>query len=394
MLLEKFSELAAIQAELDDLGIRPFGAVTQSLESATRGFVDGHEVILAGTNNYLGLSQDPRCIEAACRGAREWGTGTTGSRMANGTFSEHLALEREFADLYDVAQAIIFTTGYAATQGMCATLAGRDDIIVLDADSHACLYSGAQLSGAQIIRYRHNDPDDLAKRLRRLGDRTRNTLIVTEGIYSMLGDVAPLNEIAAAKREYGGTLMVDEAHSLGILGEQGKGAAAEAGIESDVDFLVGTFSKSLGTTGGFCVSPHGALESIRFAVRSYIFTASPTPSVVAATREALAIMRSEPELRQRLWHNAQRLYAELETLGFHLGPMASPVVAVTIDDRLQALRFWQRLLESGVYVNLVVPPASPSQNSLLRVSLSAAHSEADVTCIINAFKNAKQSITG
>ena len=392
MLLQKFSDVAAIQSDLERVGIQPFGARIDSVESAAHGVVNGYNVIMAGSNNYLGLSLDSRCIEAALEGARRWGTGTTGSRMANGTLAEHLDLEREFADLYGVESAIVFTTGYAATQGMCSTLVGPDDVILLDADSHASIYAGAQSSGAQIVRFRHNDSADLAKRLRRLGERTARTLIVTEGLYSMLGDVAPLKDIVAAKREYGGMLLVDEAHSLGVMGDQGRGAAAAAGVEQDVDFVVGTFSKSLGATGGFCVSKHPELESIRFAIRPYIFTASPPPSVIASTRQALAIMRSEPELRDQLWRNAGRLYDSLGAMGFRLGPMASPVVAATVEDRDQSLQFWQRLLEAGVYVNLVVPPASPTVNSLLRCSLSAAHEDDDVDTIIGAFREAGKSL--
>jgi len=392
MLLNKFSEIAKLQSELAKLGIQPFGAVTEAIDSATRARVNGRNVILAGTNNYLGLSHDPRCIEAACEGARRWGTGTTGSRMANGTFAEHLAFEAELADLYDLEHAIVFTTGYAATQGMCATLAGPGDTIMLDADSHASIYAGVQLSGAQVIRFRHNDPDDLAKRMRRLGGQAENTLIITEGIYSMLGDVAPLAEIAAVKREYGGMLMVDEAHSVGVMGEQGRGAAAAAGVERDVDFFVGTFSKSFGATGGFCISPHPELEAIRYSVRAYIFTASASPSVIASARKALAIMRSEPQLQERLWHNARRLYESLSAMDLQLGPMVSPVVAVTMNDRERALTAWQQLLEAGVYVNLVVPPASPSNNSLLRCSVSAAHSDEEIDTIIDAFRSIKPLI--
>lgn len=389
MLLDKFQGIADVQAELAELGTQPFGAVMERIDSATRGVVNGHPAILAGTNNYLGLSHDPRCVEAACRAARQWGTGTTGSRMANGTFTEHLMLERELAALYGVDQAIVFTTGYAATMGLCATLAGPGDVILLDSDSHASIYAGVQLSGAEVIRFRHNSPEDLERRLRRLGDRAANTLIVVEGIYSMLGDIAPLAEIVAIKQRYGAMLLVDEAHSFGVMGEQGRGAAAAAGVESGVDFIVGTFSKSLGTTGGFCVSPHAILEAIRFSVRAYIFTASASPSVVASARQALQIMGSEPALQEQLWRNANQLYGALGELGFKVGPTISPVIAVTIDDRRKALDMWQYLLEQGVYTNLVVPPASPTTDSLLRCSMSAAHTEQDVSEIIDVFKRAR-----
>ena len=391
MLFDKFKSMADFQAELAEREVTPFGAVTEKILSATLGVVDGREVILAGTNNYLGLSFDERCIAAARAAAAEWGTGTTGSRMANGSYTEHQALEREIADFYAVGHAICFSTGYAATMGMCATVAGPGDVILLDADSHASIYAGVQLSGAEVIRFKHSNPDDLAKRMRRLGDRAQSALIIAEGIYSMLGDVAPLQEIAAVKREYGGYLLVDEAHSLGVMGSHGRGAAEAAGVEADVDFTVGTFSKSLGAIGGYCVSPHADLETIRFCIRAYIFTASSSPSVVASTRKALEIIRQEPGLRQKLWDNANHLYDGLAALGLPLGPTASPVVAVQLEDRSQAIESWKALMEAGVYVNLVVPPASPSTNFLLRNSVSAAHSGEQIDTIIAAYAGLLQS---
>ena len=385
MLFDKFKPMAEFQAELAAREVVPFGAVTEEIISATEGVVSGRRVILAGTNNYLGLSFDARCISAAQEAAGKWGTGTTGSRLANGSFEEHQALERELAAFYGVGHAISFTTGYAATMGMTATLAGPGEVILLDADSHASIYAGVQLSGAEIIRFRHSDPEDLAKRLRRLGDRAENALIIVEGIYSMLGDVAPLRDIAAVKREYGGCLLVDEAHSMGVMGDHGRGAAEAAGVEQEVDFIVGTFSKSLGATGGYCVSQHPELETIRYCIRSYIFTASSSPSVVASTRKALQILQEEPGLRQRLWENATRLYEGLQGLGLPLGPLPSPVVAVVLEDRSQAINCWNALMSAGIYVNLVVPPASPSTNFLLRNSVSAAHSTAQIDTMIAAY---------
>ena len=384
-LFDKFQPIVQIRSELQELGVMPFGAVTEKILSATEAIVNGHKVILAGTNNYLGLTFDPECIAAAKRAVEEQGTGTTGSRMANGTFTEHVKLEQELAAYFDRKYSIVFSTGYAATMGMGSTLAGPGDVIVLDADSHASIYDGVRLGGADIIRFRHNDAADLAKRLRRLGERVENTLIIVEGIYSMLGDQAPLADIAAVKRKYGGTLLVDEAHSLGMLGKHGRGVAEAAGVEEDVDFVVGTFSKSLGATGGYCVSNHPELEAIRFAIRSYIFTASPSPSVIASTRVALRLMQERPQLRTRLWENAHRLYDGLKQLGFAVSPEVSPVVAVTIRERDRAITWWNELMQRGAYVNLVMPPASPTTDSLLRCSVSAAHSHEQIDRIIDAF---------
>ncbi len=392
-LFDKFQPIADIQAELQALGVMPFGAVTEKLLSSTEAIVNGHKVILAGTNNYLGLTFEPECLEAAKKAIDELGTGTTGSRMANGTFAGHVALEKELAEFFDRKHSIVFSTGYAATMGMGSTLAGPGDVIVLDADSHASIYDGVRLGGADVIRFRHNDPADLDKRLRRLGDRIDNTLIIVEGIYSMMGDQAPLAEIAEVKRKYGGLLLVDEAHSLGMLGEHGRGVAEAAGVEDDVDFVVGTFSKSLGAIGGYCVSNHDQLNAIRFAIRSYIFTASPSPSVIASTRAALRLMQERPYLRDQLWANAHRLYDGLKNLGLQVSPEVSPVVAVTIRDRNQAIDWWNRLLQLGAYVNLVMPPASPTDDSLLRCSVSAAHSEEQIDRIIDAFSTVQNTAT-
>lgn len=384
-LFDKFQPIVDIQAELEKLGVMPFGAVTEKILSPTEAIVNGHKVILAGTNNYLGLTFDPDCIAAAKQAVDRLGTGTTGSRMANGTFIDHVKLEQELAQFFDRKHSIVFSTGYAATMGLGSTLAGPGDVIVLDADSHASIYDGVRLGGADVIRFRHSNPADLEKRLRRLGDRVENTLIIVEGMYSMLGDQAPLAEIAEIKRHYGGLLMVDEAHSLGMLGEHGRGVAEAAGVEDDVDFVVGTFSKSLGATGGYCVSNHAELEAIRFAIRSYIFTASPSPSVIASTRVALRLMQERPELRTRLWENAHRLYNGLKELGFKVSPQVSPVVAITIEERDRAIAWWNRLLQSGAYVNLVMPPASPGDYSLLRCSVSAAHSSEQIDRILDSF---------
>lgn len=387
-LFSKFESIAARRKALDETGAQPFNVVVERIISPTEAIVNGRETILAGTNNYLGLTFHPECIEAARTAVQLEGTGTTGSRMANGTFASHVALERDIAEFFGRNHAIIFSTGYLANLGILSALTGRDDVIVIDGDCHASIYDGCQMGGAEVIRFRHNDADDLAKRLRRLGERAANALIVVEGIYSMLGDRAPLVEIAAVKREYGGYLLVDEAHSLGVLGERG---LVEVTNEHDsVDFITGTFSKSLGATGGFCVSDLPELELIRVSSRPYVFTASMCPSVIASTRAALAVLRRGPELRDKLWHNANRLYDHLSQLGLNLGPQASPVIAAMLSDVDEALALWTGLLERGVYVNLVFPPATPNGSYLLRCSVSAAHTTTQIDQIAAAFAEAQK----
>jgi 8-amino-7-oxononanoate synthase len=268
---------------------------------------------------------------------------------------------------------------------MLSALTNPGDVLLIDADCHASIYDGCRLSGADIIRFRHNNPADLDKRLRRLGERSRSTLVVAEGIYSMLGDRAPLAEIVEVKKQYGAYLLVDEAHSLGVLGENGRGRAEEAGVLADVDFIVGTFSKSLAAIGGYCASNHPELDLLRYASRPYVFTASPSPSTIASTRAALKILRSQPQLRQRLWENARVLYQGLKKLDLALSPEPSPIVAVRLQSKEQAVISWLGLIERGVYVNLVVPPATPDGGSLLRCSISAGHTPEQINQICEAF---------
>jgi len=384
-IFDKFQRLAEARQELEQGCDNFLNIVMQQIVSGTEAVVNGRPVILAGSNNYLGLSFDADCIDAACNAARKEGTGTTGSRMANGTFSGHVALERELADFFNRQGAIVFSTGYVANLAMLSTLVGPGEIILLDADCHASIYDGCRMGGAEVHRFRHNDAQDLEKRLRRLEKRNTNVLIVVEGLYSMLGDRAPLADVVAVKEKFGAYLLVDEAHSLGVLGANGRGLAEEAGVEDGVDFVVGTFSKSLGAIGGFCVSNHPELNLVRYASRPYVFTASSSPSVIASTRKALEIMQTRSELRQRLWDNADKLYKKLKELDFSLGPEQSPIIAVRLEDKAEAFALWSGLLEHGVYVNLVLPPATPDGNCLLRSSVSAAHTPQQMEHICRAF---------
>ncbi len=393
-LFDKFQQLAADREALLASGVDPFNVVTERLISATEAEINGRRTILAGTNNYLGLTCDPECIAAAQAAVQEAGTGTTGSRMANGSFSEHLALEEELAAFYGCRTAVVYSTGYLANLGILTALVGPGDVVLLDADCHASLYDGCRLSGAEVVRFRHNNVSDLDKRLGRLGEQASNALIVVEGLYSMLGDCAPLGEIAAVKRRHGSYLLVDEAHSLGVLGEGGRGLAEVDQVMDDVDLFVGTFSKSLGTTGGFCVSEWSELDLIRYVSRPYVFTASPSPSVIASTRAALRILRSRPSLRQDLWSNAYQLYHGLSELGYTLGPEPSPVVSALLGSKEQALEFWRGLLERGVYVNLMFPPATPGNTALVRLSASAAHRPEQIDTILAAFDELRPIIQG
>lgn len=384
-IFNKFDRLAAVRQEMEDHCSRFFNVVMEDILSATEAVINGKSVLLAGTNNYLGLTFNAECIQASCRAVLKEGTGTTGSRMANGTFSGHVALETELSDFFNKNKTIVFSTGYVANLAMLSTLAGPGEVILLDADCHASIYDGCRLGGAEVIRFRHNNPADLEKRLKRLVKKKTNVLVVVEGIYSMKGDRAPLAEIVAVKNRYGFYLVVDEAHSLGVLGQNGRGLAEEAGVEEDVDFVIGTFSKSLGAIGGFCCSNHQELDLVRYSSRPYVFTASSASSAIASTRTALQVLRSQPELRTRLWENAAALYMRLKSLGFAVGPEPSPIIAIRYPDLREAYTLWSGLLDRSVYVNMVLPPAVPDGGVLLRCSLSAAHSPRQVEQIGDAF---------
>jgi 8-amino-7-oxononanoate synthase len=384
-LLARLSPLRDAHRGLVELGQDPFSVEFSRVLSATEAIVQGRRTILLGTNNYLGLTFDESCIAHGVAALQQQGTGTTGSRVANGSYLGHKHLERRLAAFYGRRAAMVFSTGYQANLGVLSTLVGPGDHLVLDADSHASIYDGSLLGRAKVTRFRHGSPEDLDRRLRRIASEGGSKLIVVEGIYSMLGDTAPLREIVAIKREHGAYLLVDEAHSMGVLGENGRGLAEAAGVEADVDFVVGTFSKSLGSVGGFCVSDHADFDVLRIACRPYMFTASLPPSVIATTLQALRRIEEAPELRRTLNANARALYGGLAAAGFQLGPEPNPIVAVKLPSANVAVSFWNALLQNGVYLNLALPPATPDHVPLLRASVSAGHTAEQIGHVLRVF---------
>jgi 8-amino-7-oxononanoate synthase len=385
-LLDKHLPQIRAYSSIREHGVDPFNVRFDAVLSPTEAQLNGRRVILLGTNNYLGLTFDEECVEASIDAVRRWGTGTTGSRIANGSFNGHLAMETALAKFYGRKNAMVFTTGYQANLGVLSALVGRGDHLILDADSHASIYDGARLGHAEVIRFRHNDPEDLYKRLRRLDGVPGDRLIVVEGIYSMMGDAAPLKEFVDVKRQTNAYLLVDEAHSMGVLGEHGRGLAEAEGVEADVDFVVGTFSKSLGAIGGFCVSDIDDFDILRVVSRPYMFTASLPPAVVASTLKALEQAEADRTLRPKLQANAERLFNGLNALGFTTGPKPSPIVAVVMPDIPTALTMWNALLQGGVYLNLALPPATPNNRPLLRTSVSAAHSLEQIDRVLDVFE--------
>ncbi len=387
-LLSKFDPLIAEREALLATGVRdPFAIVMDKVLSPTRAIIKGKETILLGTYNYMGMTFDPDVIAAGKTALEEFGSGTTGSRVLNGTYQGHKECEDALKAFYGTEHAMVFSTGYQANLGMISTLAGKGDYIILDADSHASIYDGCYLGNAEIVRFRHNSVEDLDKRLGRLPAEAQK-LVVLEGVYSMLGDVAPLPEMVAAIRKHPNCMILDdEAHGMGFFGKNGRGVYEEQGVESEIDFVVGTFSKSVGTVGGFCVSNHPKFEVLRLVCRPYVFTASLPPSVVATAAASIRKLMHAADKRAHLWENSQRLHKGLTDLGFRLGTERpqSAIIAVILTDQTQAVAMWQALLELGLYVNMARPPATPAGTFLLRCSLCAEHSSEQVGQIIEMF---------
>jgi len=390
-----FDKYAPLQTRVDmmmKIGQDALGVKFDDIINATRGRIGNREILLAGTNNYLGLTFDEDCVEAAKTAIDNHGTGTTGSRIANGTYSEHVDLEKAIAEHLGMPSCVVFSTGYQTNLAAISGLAGDKDVIFMDADAHACIIDGTRLTNASTIRFRHNSPEDLDKRLRRQGEiEGGNALVVIEGMYSMFGDIAPIDEFLEVTHRHGGYLYIDEAHSYGVFGPTGCGIAEEQGVLDQVDFITSTFSKSLASIGGFCASKHPEFEITRKVMRPYMFTASPTPSNICAALAAVDKIKQGGHLRDNLKARAAQLHKGLSEMGYDLCAEASPVIAARRPNEAVAAMEWNWLIENGVYVNLAVPPGTPQSSSLLRISLSAAHSEEDINEILAAFQGLKDN---
>ncbi len=393
-LFSKFDALIAQREGLLATGVKdPFSLVMEEVKSPTVAVVNGKETILLGTYNYMGMTFDDDVIAAGKQALDEFGAGTTGSRVLNGTFQGHKECEDALKEFYGMDHAMVFSTGYQANLGIISTIAGKGDYIILDIDSHASIYDGCKMGDAEIVAFRHNDVEALEKRLKRL-PADAGKLVVLEGVYSMLGDVAPLKEMIRVSKEAGAMILVDEAHSMGFIGENGRGVAEEQGVLDDVDFVIGTFSKSVGTVGGFCVSNHPKFEIMRLVCRPYVFTASLPPAVVACSAASIRKLMHNGNKRAHLWENSRNLHQGLRDLGFKLGtPDAqSAIIAVIMPDLEKGAMMWAALLENGLYVNLARPPATPAGMTLLRCSLCAEHSSEQVADILNRFERAGKAV--
>ena len=389
-LFSKFDPLIEMRRALLSTGqADPFSLVMEKVLSPTVAVCNGRETILLGTYNYMGMTFDPDVIAAGKQALDDFGAGTTGSRVLNGTYAGHRLVEDALKEFYGMDHAMVFSTGYQANLGIISTIAGKGDYIVLDIDSHASIWDGCKMGDAEVVPFKHNDIEAMEKRLKRIPEGA-GKLVILEGVYSMLGDIAPLKEMVRVARENGAMVLVDEAHSMGFIGPNGRGVAEDQGCLEDVDFVIGTFSKSVGTVGGFCVSNHPKFEIMRLVCRPYVFTASLPPSVVHTAATSIRKLMHAGDKRAHLWENSRVLHQGLRDAGFKLGTETpqSAIIAVIMPDLERGAAMWEALLNEGLYVNLARPPATPANMTLLRCSLCAEHTAEQVQTIIGMFKRA------
>lgn len=347
--------------------------------------VGGKERIMIGSNNYLGLTYHPEVLKAAKEATDHYGSGCTGSRFLNGTLDLHVELEKNLAEFMGFEAALVYSTGYQTNLGVISTLVGKDDYIIMDKLNHASIVDGALMSFGEVARFQHNDMVDLDRILAKLPEKA-GKLIVVDGVFSMEGDIAPLPDILEIARKYGARLMVDDAHSIGILGDHGRGTAEYWGVEDDVDLVMGTFSKSFACVGGFVSGNADVIHYLKHNSRSLIFSASMTPSSVATVLAALKIIQTEPERREHLWEITHYMMDGYRRLGFNIGKTETPVIPVIIGDNMKTFLFWRALYEDGVYSNPVVSPAVPERSSRLRTSYMATHSKDQMDVVLEKFE--------
>ncbi len=372
--------------ELQALGIYPYFIPLHGSEG-TEVEIAGKRLIMIGSNNYLGLTHHPKVRDAAVEAIRRYGTSCSGSRFLNGTLELHEELERRLAAFVGQEAALCFSTGFQTNLGAISSICGREDVILCDRENHASIIDGCRLSYADVRKFRHNDLGDLEQHLQRAQAQNKGILIVVDGLFSMMGDLAPLPEIRALADQYGARLMVDEAHSIGVLGAGGRGAAEHCGIVPDL--VMGTFSKSFASLGGFIAGPAKVMHYMRHHARSLIFSASITPASAAAALAALDLIQTRPEMRRRVLQIAHRVRTGLAELGFSTaGTLASPIVPVIVGDQERMLRLWRTLFECGLFTNAVTQPAVPPGQDLIRTSYIASHTDEQVQQILARFAEA------
>ena len=356
-----------------EAGIYPYFHALESRQDIVVN-MEGKRQIMIGSNNYLGLTSHPDVINAAVEAAQNFGTGCSGSRFLNGTLTAHIEMEKEIAEFMGKEDCVTMSTGFQTNLGVISAIAGRNDVVVCDKENHASIYDAIKLSYADMVRYKHNDMEDLEEKLKHIPEG-KGILIVTDGVFSMGGDICNLPKIVELKKKYGARILIDDAHALGILGEKGRGTAEYFGLEDEVDLICGTFSKSLASLGGYCVGDHKAIDYIRHTSRPFIFSASIPPTAVAAVRKSLEIIKTEPERRKNLLEIADYMRQALKARGIKIRESNTPIIPIYTYEPETTLLACKMLFERGVYVNPVLPPATPVGECLIRTSYTATHTK-------------------
>ena len=372
-LLNKTCEKYTLAEEVKAKGIYPYYRPISSGQDPLVTMADGSKVLMFGSNSYLGLSDDPRLKEAACAAIQKYGTSCSGSRFLNGTLDIHEELEEKLARFVGKDEAVTYSTGFQVNLGVVGCLGFRGGFIFLDALDHACIIDGSRLSFSEVRKFRHNDMADLEKKLW-LTPRHANKLIVVDGVYSMEGDLAPVPQLVELCEKYNASLMIDDAHGLGVFGKNGSGTASHFGLTDKVDLIMGTFSKSFGSLGGFIAGDKVVIEYLKHNSRSLIFSASMTPAAVAAASKALDIMQEEPERIEHLWDLTKHAHKAFKDRGFDIGHTESPIIPLFVRDTFKAMTIVKLAYEAGVFITPVIAPAVPEKDVLIRFALMATHS--------------------
>ncbi|MGC8721215.1 MAG: aminotransferase class I/II-fold pyridoxal phosphate-dependent enzyme [Caldisericaceae bacterium] len=371
-------------------GIYPYFLPLEETEG-TEVVINGRKLIMLGSNNYLGLTTHPKVKEAAINAVKEYGTSSTGSRFMNGTLKIHRELEDKLAEFLHREACLVFSTGYQTNVGTISSLVGRNDYAITDKEDHASIIDGVKMSYGKLARFKHNDVDDLERVIKTLpGDSGK--LLIVDGVYSMAGDIAPLPQMLEVAKKNDVRIMVDDAHSIGVLGDHGRGTANYYGLDKEVDLIMGTFSKSFASLGGFIAGDEDVIFYIKHTARSFIFSASMSPASTGAALASLQVMQDEPERIEHLWKIAERMKQGLKSLGFDIGNSSTPVIPVYIRDRWKTIYMWKELFDLGVYVNPTVPPAVSPNESLLRTSYIATHTEEQIDRALEIFERAGKKI--
>ncbi len=382
-LFEKCRKFTAAR-EVMAMGVYPYFRVITSAPG-TVVTVNGQDLIMIGSNNYLGLTNHPKVVEAAAEASRRYGSGCTGSRFLNGTLDLHVQLEERLATFMKKQAVLVFSTGFQTNLGTISCLVGRTDTIYADRSNHASLVDGCRLSFGRTVKFQHNDMADLARVMAGNNANGGGKLIVTDGVFSMEGDIIQLPDVVRIAKEHGARIMVDDAHSVGVLGAGGRGTAEHFDLIDDVDLTMGTFSKSFASLGGFIAGDEDVIHYIKHNSRELIFSASPPPAAVASCLAALDIIEKEPERRARLWEITHRMHREYRQLGFDIGVTQTPIIPIMIGDDLVAFRFWKELTDRGIFANPVIAPAVPKGQALIRTSYTATHTDDQLDFVLETF---------